>query len=164
MCVVAGAVAARVYHGQMLLLLVAGAAFGAFAIGFALRNRPSFLAPSLSATGLAVYLLGAIALTSDGADPLGVTIVDALVNAVPRTLTALIPVEPVPDTVVVPVFLTWLAATLACEFAIRYGRTLLGCLPPTLLYGAACTSSARTPTRARSSRSRSARSRPPRLR
>jgi hypothetical protein len=136
MCVVAGAVAARVYHGQMLLLLVAGAAFGAFAIGFALRNRPSFLAPSLSATGLAVYLLGAIALTSDGADPLGVTIVDALVNAVPRTLTALIPVEPVPDTVVVPVFLTWLAATLACEFAIRYGRTLLGCLPPTLLYGA----------------------------
>lgn len=136
MCLLAGTVAARVYHGQLLILLVAGAAFGAFAIGFALRNKPSFLAPGASAAGLAAYLLGAIAFTSDGTDPLGVTVVDALVNAVPRTLTALIPVEPVPDTVVVPVFLTWLAATLACEFAIRYGRTLLGCLPPTLLYGA----------------------------
>ena len=137
MCALAGTVAARVYHGQLLALLVVGAAFGAFAIGFALRNKPSFLAPGVSAAGLAAYLLGAIAVTSDGTDPLGATIVDALVNAVPRTLTALIPVEPAPDTVVVPVFLTWLAATLACEFAIRYGRTLLGCLPPTLLYGAA---------------------------
>ncbi|MEU6246031.1 transglutaminaseTgpA domain-containing protein [Glycomyces sp. NPDC047010] len=136
MCALAGAVAARVYHGQLLLLLVAGAAFGAFAIGFALRNRPSFLAPSASLVGLAAYLLAAIVITSDGADPLPATVVDALVNAVPRTLTALIPVEPAPDTVVVPVFLTWLAATLACEFAIRYGRTLLGCLPPTILYGA----------------------------
>ncbi|THV32186.1 DUF3488 and transglutaminase-like domain-containing protein [Glycomyces paridis] len=136
MCALAGAVAARVYHGQLLTLLVAGAALGAFAIGFALRNRPAFLAPSVSATGLAAYLLGAIALTADGTEPLGTVIVDALVNAVPRTLTALIPVEPAPDTVIVPVFLTWLAATLACEFAIRYGRTLLGCLPPTLLYGA----------------------------
>ncbi|HEX2145298.1 MAG TPA: transglutaminaseTgpA domain-containing protein [Glycomyces sp.] len=136
MCVLAGTVAARVYHGHLLTILVAGAAFGAFAIGFALRNKPAFLAPGVSATGLAAYLLGAIALTSDGTEPLPVTIVDALVNAVPRTLTALIPVEPVPDTVVVPVFLTWLAATLACEFAIRYGRTLLGCLPPTLLYAA----------------------------
>uniref|UniRef100_UPI000DD4041F DUF3488 and transglutaminase-like domain-containing protein n=1 Tax=Glycomyces dulcitolivorans TaxID=2200759 RepID=UPI000DD4041F len=136
MCALAGTVAARVYHGQLLVLLVAGAAFGAFAIGFALRNRPSFLAPSASLFGLAAYLLGAIYLTTDGSEPLPATIVDALVNAVPRTLTALIPVEPAPDTVVVPVFLTWLAATLACEFAIRYGRTLLGCLPPTLLYGA----------------------------
>nr|WP_255673062.1 transglutaminase domain-containing protein [Glycomyces amatae] len=136
MCALAGAVAARVYHGQLLVLLVAGAAFGAFAIGFALRNRPAFVAPSASATGLAAYLLGAIALTGNGTEPLGATIVDALVNAVPRTLTALIPVEPAPDTVVVPLFLTWLAATLACEFAIRYGRTLLGCLPPTLLYAA----------------------------
>ncbi|SDE35605.1 transglutaminase domain-containing protein [Glycomyces harbinensis] len=136
MCALAGAVAGRIYHGQLLALLVVGAAFAAFAIGFALRNRPAFLAPSASATGLAAYLLGAIVLTSDGADPLGTEIVDALVNAVPRTLTALIPVEPAPDTVVVPVFLSWLAATLACEFAIRYGRTLLGCLPPTLLYAA----------------------------
>jgi hypothetical protein len=136
MCALAGTVAARVYHGQLLVLLVAGAAFGAFAIGFALRNRPSFLAPSASLFGLAAYLLGAVYLTTDGSEPLPATIVDALINAVPRTLTALIPVEPAPDTVVVPVFLTWLAATLACEFAIRYGRTLLGCLPPTLLYGA----------------------------
>ncbi|SDL62291.1 Transglutaminase-like superfamily protein [Glycomyces sambucus] len=136
MCALAGTVAARVYHGQLLVLLVAGAALGAFAIGFALRNRPAFLAPSASLLGLAGYLLAAIVLTDDGTDPLPATVVDALVNAVPRTLTALIPVEPAPDTVVVPVFLTWLAATLACEFAIRYGRTLLGCLPPTLLYAA----------------------------
>ncbi|MEU6860930.1 transglutaminaseTgpA domain-containing protein [Glycomyces sp. NPDC046736] len=137
MCALAGTVAARVYHGQLLTLLVAGAALGAFAIGFALRNRPAFLAPSASATGLALYLLGAIALTSDGSEPLGATIADAVVNAVPRTLTALIPIDPAPDTVIVPVFTTWLAATLACEFAIRYGRVLLGCLPATLLYGAA---------------------------
>ncbi|GAB3649556.1 transglutaminase TgpA family protein [Glycomyces tarimensis] len=136
LCALAGTVAARVYHGLLLTGLVAVAALAAFGIGFLLRNKPPWLAPTVSFWGLAAYLLGAFALTSDGTEPLGTVVVDAIVNAVPRTLTALIPVEAAPDTVGVPIFLTWLAATLACEFAIRYGRVLLGCLPPTLLYAA----------------------------
>src|SRR5690606_33786014 len=136
LCVLAGAASARVYHGVILTGLVAGAALGAFAIGFLLRNKPSWLSAAVSFWGLAACLLVSFALTSDGTEPLPQVVVDALVNAVPRTLTALIPVEPAPDTVGVPVFLTWLAAGLSCEFAVRYGRTLLGCLPPTLLYAA----------------------------
>lgn len=136
LCALAGAVAARVYHGMILTGLVVGAALAAFAIGFLLRNKPSWLAATVSFWGLAAYLLASFVLTGDGAEPLPRVVVDAVVNAVPRTLTALIPVEAAPDTVGVPIFLTWLAATLACEFAIRYGRTLLGCLPPTLLYAA----------------------------
>ncbi len=136
LCALAGAVAARVYHGTVLTVLVTGAALAAFAIGFLLRNKPSWLSAAVSFGGLAAYLLVSFVLTDDGAEPFLQTILDALVNAVPRTLTALIPVEPAPDTVGVPVFLTWLAAGLACEFAVRYGRTLLGCLPPTLLYAA----------------------------
>lgn len=136
LCVLAGAAFARVYHGVILTGLVAGAALGAFAIGFLLRNKPSWLSAAVSFWGLAACLLVSFALTSDGTEPLPQVVVDALVNAVPRTLTALIPVEPAPDTVGVPVFLTWLAAGLSCEFAVRYGRTLLGCLPPTLLYAA----------------------------
>ncbi|WP_051392891.1 DUF3488 and transglutaminase-like domain-containing protein [Glycomyces arizonensis] len=136
LCALAGTVAARVYHGMVLTGLAAGAALAAFAIGFLLRNKPSWLSAAVSFWGLAAYLLGSFALTGDGNEPLPQVVVDAIVNAVPRTLTALIPVEPAPDTVGVPVFLTWLAASLACELAIRYGRTLLGCLPPTLLYAA----------------------------
>ncbi|GAB3219241.1 hypothetical protein GCM10027447_01640 [Glycomyces halotolerans] len=136
MCALAGAVAARVYHGPLLTGLVAGAALAAFAIGFLLRNRASWLSATVSTWGLAAYLLGAFLLTDDGAEPLPQMLTDAIVNAVPRTLTALIPVEAAPDTVGVPVFLTWIAAGVGCEFAIRYGRTLLGCLLPTLLYAA----------------------------
>ena len=132
----AGAVSARVYHGPTLTGLVAGAAVLAFAIGFGLRNRPSWLAGTASVCGLAAYLFGSFHLTADGTQPLPQMLLDAVVNAVPRTLTALIPVEAAPDTVGVPIFLTWIAAGLACEFAIRYGRTLLGCLPPTMLYAA----------------------------
>ncbi|GAB4008872.1 hypothetical protein GCM10029992_66430 [Glycomyces albus] len=132
----AGSVAGRVYHGLTLTGLVVGAALLAFAIGFALRNRPSWLAGTASVWGLAAYLFGSFYLTADGTQPLPQMLLDAVVNAVPRTLTALIPIEAAPDTVGVPVFLTWIASGLACEFAIRYGRTLLGCLPPTLLYAA----------------------------
>ncbi|THV43086.1 transglutaminase-like domain-containing protein [Glycomyces buryatensis] len=136
MCALAGTVAARVYNGALLYYLVIGAAFLAFTIGFLLRNKPTWLSATISFWSLALGLVGSFLLTADGTQPVPTMVLDALVNAVPRTLTALIPVEATPDTVGVPVFLTWLAATLACELAIRYGRTLLGCLPPTLLYAA----------------------------
>jgi hypothetical protein len=136
LCGLAGAVAGRVYNGIELPLLVAASALSAFGIGFLLRNRPAWTAAIASGTGLAFALAAAVLITTDGSEPFGAVFADALVNAIPRTLTALIPIEPAPDTVGVPVFITWIAAGLSCELAIRYGRTLLGCLPPTLLYAA----------------------------
>ena len=62
---------------------------------------------------------------------------DAARNAVPRLLTALIPVEPQPDTVLGPVVLAWLAGFAGAELAARARRPALALLPPTLLYAGA---------------------------
>ena len=49
----------------------------------------------------------------------------------------MIPVEPQPDTVLVPVVAAWLAGLAGAEVALRAGRVLLGYLPPALLYAGA---------------------------
>ena len=59
---------------------------------------------------------------------------DAARNAVPRLLTALIPVEAQPDTVLAPVVLAWLAGFAGAELGGRGRRPALALLPPTLLY------------------------------
>src|SRR5690606_19843107 len=59
---------------------------------------------------------------------------DAARNALPRLLTALIPVEPQPDTVLAPVVLAWLASYAGTELAVRAARPAVALLPPTLLY------------------------------
>jgi len=59
---------------------------------------------------------------------------DAVRNGIPRLLTALIPIEPQPDTVLVPVVATWVAGLAAAEIAIRGRRVLLGYAPAALLY------------------------------
>ena len=77
-------------------------------------------------------------------------------NAVPRLLTALIPVEPQPDTVLGPVVLAWLAGFAGAELAARARRTALALLPPTLLYaGALVLVGPNAPAVARGSRWRS---------
>ena len=55
----------------------------------------------------------------------------------PRLLTALIPVEPQPDTVLAPVVLAWLAGFAGAELAERSRRTAVALIPPTLLYAGA---------------------------
>jgi transglutaminase-like putative cysteine protease len=70
-------------------------------------------------------------------DPLRKILTDSLANGIPRLLTAMIPVESTPDTVVVPVVAAWLAGLAGTEVAVRGGRVLLGCLPAAALFGGA---------------------------
>ncbi|MEV6302692.1 transglutaminaseTgpA domain-containing protein [Actinoplanes sp. NPDC051861] len=132
----AGVVLGRIYSDDMLLRLVAGAAAGSVGAGVATRRLPSWTAAPISALLLAGWTLLALHLAA----PAGLTAAvlrDALANGIPRLLTAMIPVESTPDTVVAPVVAVWLTGLAATEVAVRSRRVLLGCLPPVLLYAAA---------------------------
>jgi hypothetical protein len=138
--VLAGVVAGRIYAGPLLVQLVTGAAVGAVGVGVAARRLPSWTAAPLSVLLLAGYAVVALRLAArraDLTDPLGVLLTDALGNGIPRLLTAMIPVEPTPDTVVVPIVAAWLAGLTGAEVALRAGRVLLACLPAAVLYGGA---------------------------
>jgi Transglutaminase-like superfamily/TgpA N-terminal domain len=140
MLVLAGLALGRIYHGPLLAQLVAGAAVGSVAVSVAARRLPSWLVAPLSMVALALYAAWTLRLSAQHADlPGTLTEVasDAVRNGIPRLLTALIPVEPQPDTVIVPVVATWLAGLAGAELAVRGGRVLLGYGPPTLLYAGA---------------------------
>jgi transglutaminase-like putative cysteine protease len=136
----AGGALGRVYAGALLAQLVAGAALGSVAVSVAARRLPSWVVAPLSVVALAGYAAGALQLAAaragvDGsfAGQLG----DAARNGIPRLLTAMIPIEPTPDTVLVPVVATWLAGLAGTELAVRSGRTLAGYGPPILAYAGA---------------------------
>ncbi|HEU4424929.1 MAG TPA: transglutaminase domain-containing protein, partial [Pilimelia sp.] len=140
MVALSGVALGRIYHGPLLAQLVLGAAVGSVAVSAAMRRAPAWSVAPVSVAALAAYVAWAMQLSARRADvPGGLVDVaaDALRNGVPRLLTALIPVEPQPDTIVVPVIAAWLAGLAATEVAVRAGRTLLGYLPPTLLYAGA---------------------------
>ncbi len=135
-----GVVVGRIYAGPLLVQLVAGAAVGAVGLSVAARRLPSWTVAPLSVLLLTGYAVLALRLAADRAgltDPLGALLTDALGNGIPRLLTAMIPVEPNPDTVVVPVVAAWLAGLAGAELALRAGRVLLACVPAAVLYGAA---------------------------
>jgi transglutaminase-like putative cysteine protease len=135
-----GVVAGRIYAGPLLAQLVAGAALGSVAVAVATRRLPSWTAAPVSVLLLAGYTVVALRLAADRAgltDPLGTLLSDALVNGIPRLLTAMIPVEATPDTVIIPVVAAWLAGLAGAEVAVRAGRVLLGCTPAAVLYGGA---------------------------
>ncbi len=127
----------RIYHGNLLTWLLLGAAIAPVLISTALQRLPAYPVAPVSVLALAGYTLWAVQLSAragqvDG--PLRTLWLDAARNGIPRLLTALIPIEPQPDTVLVPVVATWLAALAAAELAVRGRRVLLGYAPPTLLY------------------------------
>lgn len=127
----------RVYNGQLLVTLVAGAALGSTLISALLRRLPAFVVAPVSVLALLGYALYAINVSAQaGGVPgdLRTLAEDAARNAVPRLLTALIPVEPQPDTVLAPVVLAWLAGYAGAELAVRAARPAAALLPPTLLY------------------------------
>ena len=133
----AGVVLGRIYADPLLAQLVAGAAVGSVGAGVAVRGLPSWAPAPISVLLLGGYAWFALRLAADRADltgPLPQLAGDALHNGIPRLLTAMIPVEPTPDTVAVPVVATWLAGLAATELAVRGGRVLLGCAAPTTLY------------------------------
>src|SRR5207244_530429 len=107
------------------------------AISVALRRLPAYPVAPVSVVALAGYTLLAVRLSARSGDvpgPLFGLWLDAVRNGIPRLLTALIPVEPQPDTVLVPVVATWLAGLASAELAVRGRRVLLGYAPPALLY------------------------------
>ena len=130
----------RVYAGAVLVPLVAGAGAGAVLVSVAARRAPSWLVAPLSVVAMIGYTLGALWWAADRAGlpgPLRDLAVDAARNGIPRLLTAMIPVEPTPDTVIVPVVAAWLAGLAGAELGLRWGRLLAGCGPPVLLFGGA---------------------------
>ncbi|MEV0158001.1 transglutaminaseTgpA domain-containing protein [Micromonospora sp. NPDC050686] len=136
----AGVVLGRVYAGPLLTGTMIGAAVGSVLVGVACRRLPSWLVAPLSMLALAgwtAWSLRAAATAADLPGSLGAVTLDAARNGIPRLLTAMIPVEPTPDTVLVPLVAAWLAGLLATEVALRAGRVLLGYLPPALLYAGA---------------------------
>ena len=140
MVALAGIALGRIYNGVLLPELVAGAALGGVLVPMLTRRLPGWTAGPLSAAALFGYVLLAVRLSARAADVpggLATLTADAARNGIPRLLTALIPVEPQPDTVLVPVVTAWLAALAGAELAVRGRRVLLGYLPPTLCYGAA---------------------------
>ncbi|GIE36240.1 hypothetical protein Ait01nite_092850 [Actinoplanes italicus] len=137
MLMLAGAVLGRIYADDLLFRLVAGAAIGSVGAGVAMRRLPSWSVAPISAVLLGGYLALAMHLAA-GATGLTVdTARDALTNGIPRLLTAMIPVESKPDTVVIAVAAIWIAGLAATEVAVRSGRVLLGCLPPVGVYAGA---------------------------
>jgi hypothetical protein len=137
MLVLAGLALGRIYHGPLLAQLVAGAAAGSVGVSVATRPLPSWLVAPLSVVALAGYAMWTLNLTAQRAEVPGTlteVAADALRNGIPRLLTAMIPVEPQPDTVIVPVVAAWLAGLAGAELAVRGGRTLLGYTSPTLFY------------------------------
>jgi len=130
----------RVYSGQLLVQLMAGAALAAALISALLRRLPAWLAAPVSVLAMVGYALFSINVSAHAggvAGDLRSLTFDAARNAVPRLLTALIPVEPQPDTILAPVVLAWLAAFAGAELAVRARRPAAALLPPTLLYASA---------------------------
>ncbi|WP_436520912.1 DUF3488 and transglutaminase-like domain-containing protein [Actinoplanes sp. HUAS TT8] len=130
----------RIYADALLFQLVAGAAVGSVGAGLATRRLPSWSAAPVSTVLLIAYVGIGLKIAAGHA---GVTtgfapmVRDALVNGIPRLLTAMIPVESTPDTVVVPVIATWLAGLAAVEVGVRARRVLLGTVTPVALYAGA---------------------------
>ncbi len=127
----------RIYHGALLTWLLLGAAVAPVLISAALQRLPAYPVAPVSVLALGGYTLWAVQLSAKAGQvdgPLWTLWTDAVRNGIPRLLTALIPVEPQPDTVLVPVVATWLAALAAAELAVRGRHVLLGYAPPTLLY------------------------------
>jgi len=140
MVAAAGLVLGRIYSGPLLAQLVAGAAAGSVLLSAVMRRLPAWTVAPASVLGLAGYTVAAVRVSAERADVTGdlaTLTLDAVRNSIPRLLTALIPVEPQPDTVVAAVVAAWLAGLAGAELALRGGRVLLGYAPPTLLFGAA---------------------------
>lgn len=136
----AGVVLGRVYAGDLLTRLMCGAALGSVLVSVAARRLPSWLVAPVSVAAMAGWTAFSLHLAGRHADlpgGFGPIVADAARNGIPRLLTAMIPVEPAPDTVLVPLVAAWLAGLAGAEVALRAGRTLLGFLPPTLLYAGA---------------------------
>ncbi|MDP9792308.1 transglutaminase-like putative cysteine protease [Catenuloplanes nepalensis] len=137
MIALCGVLLGRVYSGPLLMQVVAGAAVLSVGIGTAVRRLPSWTVAPLSVLALAGYTIVVLRLAAQRAElaaPLAQVLVDAARNGIPRMLTAMIPVEPTPDTLVIPLVAAWLAGLAATEVSGRAGWVLLGYAAPVMLF------------------------------
>ncbi len=140
MLVLSGLVADRVYSGMLLAQLLAGAAAGSVLVSVACTRLRAWAVAPLSMLALAAYLAFALNLAAQHAAVPGdllTVAAEALGDGIPRLLAALVPVEPQPDTVAVPIVATWLAGLTAMELTARTRRTLVGLTPPVALFAGA---------------------------
>jgi transglutaminase-like putative cysteine protease len=140
MLALAAGAAGRVYHGPLFAELLAGAAVGSVGIGLLLVRRPQWIVAPVSVLAMLGYVAVTVWWSARAADvtgSFGSVLVDALRNGGPRLLTALIPVEAEPDTVLLPVVLVWVAGLVTAELAMRGRRVPLALLPPAVVYLAA---------------------------
>lgn len=128
----AGLIMSRIYDGPAMIGLLSGAALGSVTVSVAARRLPASTVAPISVVALAGYVVVSVRISANVGDvpgPLGDLLKDAITNGVPRLLTAMIPIRPQPDTVLVPVVVTWLAGLAAAELALRYRRVPLA-YPP----------------------------------
>ncbi len=140
MLALAGVAAGRVYSGSLLTLLVAGAAAGSVLISVLFSRAPAWLVAPFSTVGLGGYLAFALTYSAKAAGiPGGLATIalESLIDGVPGLLAALVPIEPQPNTVAVPIIATWLAGLVSTELAVRARRTTVGLVPPVVLYAGA---------------------------
>ncbi len=136
----AALVAARLYIGWQVPLVLAGAAFAAVVLSLLLRwlGGPSVMPVLGSFAGLCAALVGlgaALHARTPGGGPLAAALADAYANSGARLMTASIPIEPSPETIALPVVVTWLVATGS---ALMLGRWPLAAVaPPLALLGGA---------------------------
>ncbi|WP_213456540.1 DUF3488 and transglutaminase-like domain-containing protein [Rhizomonospora bruguierae] len=140
MVAASGVLLSRIYADSLLTWLLLGAAAGSVGLGATARRLPNWLVAPVSVLAMAGYTLWAISVAARRAELPGTLrdlTADAVANGIPRLLTAMIPVQPQPDTVLIPVAAAWLAGLAATEIAIRARRVLLGYAAPTLLFAGA---------------------------
>jgi transglutaminase-like putative cysteine protease len=140
MLTLAGVTAGRVYSGQLLTLLTVGAAIGSVMVSVLLSRAPAWLIAPLSTAGLLGYLTFCLIYSAKQAGvPADLMVIakEALPDSIPRLLAALVPIEPQPDTIAIPVIATWLAGLASAELAVRANRMTVALCVPVLLFSAA---------------------------
>ncbi len=130
----------RIYSGLGLPLWVAIAAAGALLIALAttfLKLRLVFSA--ILSLAFFVVLTVVVVFLVPSLDPgsIATLYLGAIRNTGAQVLTATIPVQVTPATLVLPLGICWLAAAAGAEIALRTGRALLSLLPAVLALTAA---------------------------
>ena len=142
----AGLVVCRIFSGPLLPTLLVAATVGAVAITGLLRAMRVGAVTAVvgGLAGLAACLVGVAAALRNPADgSLAAVLLDAVRNSGARILTSAIPVPVEPDTVLLPLAATWLAASIATVLlgplrassrtAAPNRRAGFAAVPPTLL-------------------------------